>query len=47
MTDHHLFGTSDEPAHLDGFEQIPGELARELIAGACSRGEHVWLLSGR
>ncbi len=43
MTDHDLFGTADDPAHLDGFGQIPGELARELVAGACSSGERVWL----
>ena len=28
MTDYDLFGTTDEPAHLEGFGQIPGELAR-------------------
>ncbi len=43
MTDHDLFGSADEPAHLDGFGQIPGELARELVVGACSRGDRVWL----
>ena len=43
MTDRALFGTSDEPAHLDGFGPIPAELARELMAGACSRKETVWL----
>ena len=43
MTDHDLFGSADEPAHLDGFGAIPGELARELVAGACNRGERVWL----
>jgi hypothetical protein len=43
MTDPDLFGTTDEPAHLDGFGPVPAELGRELVAGACSRGEHVWL----
>ena len=43
MSDQSLFGGSDEPAHLDGFGPIPAELARELITGACSRREHVWL----
>ena len=39
MTDTALFGTSDEPAHLDGYGPIPAELAREIVAGACSRSE--------
>src|SRR5690349_23315539 len=43
MTDHDLFGSSDEPAHLDGFGPIPAELARELVAGSCTRGESLWL----
>ena len=43
MTDHDLFGGGDDPAHLTGFGQIPAELARELVAGACSRREAVWL----
>jgi hypothetical protein len=43
MTDRALFGTSDEPAHLDGYGPIPAELAREIVAGACTRGERVWL----
>ncbi len=43
MTDHDLFGRDDEPAYLDGHGAIPAELARELVAGACSRGERVWL----
>ncbi len=43
MTDHDLFGRGDEPAYLDGHGPIPAELARELVAGACSRGERVWL----
>jgi hypothetical protein len=43
MTDTALFGTSDEPAHVDGFGPVPAELAREILAGACSRDERVWL----
>jgi hypothetical protein len=43
MTDHDLFGSTDEPAHLDSFGPLPAELARELVAGSCSRGERVWL----
>jgi Domain of unknown function (DUF222) len=43
MTDHDLFGTADEPAHIEGYGPIPTELAREILAGACSRDEQVWL----
>jgi uncharacterized protein DUF222 len=43
MTDSALFGTSDEPAHLDDYGPVPAELAREIVAGACSRGERVWV----
>jgi hypothetical protein len=43
MTDLDLFGSADEPAHLDGYGPIPSELARELVVGACSRAERVWL----
>ncbi len=43
MSDHVLFGTREEPALLDGFGPIPAELARELVTGACSRDERVWL----
>ncbi len=43
MSDQALFGDSDEPAHLDQFGPIPAELARELVAGACTRDEQVWL----
>ena len=38
-----LLGTSDDPAHLDGFGPIPAELARELVAGAIDAGDEVWL----
>jgi len=43
MTDQALFGTSDEAAHLHGYGPIPADLARELVSGACSREERVWL----
>ncbi len=43
MTDAALFGTSDEPAHVEGYGPIPAELAREIVAGACAREETVWL----
>lgn len=43
MTDATLFGTSVEPAHLDAFGPIPAELARELVAAACSRDEELWI----
>jgi len=43
MTGLSLFGVSDEPAYLDGYGPIPAELARELVAGACSGDEKVWL----
>ena len=43
MTDTALFGTSDEPAHVDGYGPVPAELAREIVAGACSREERVWV----
>jgi hypothetical protein len=43
MTDLSLFGTSEAPGHLDGYGPVPAELARELVAGACARGERVWL----
>ena len=43
MTDLSLFGTSEAPGHLDGYGPVPAELARELVADACTRGERVWL----
>jgi hypothetical protein len=43
MTDRALFGTDEQNAHLVGYGPIPAELAREMVAGACSRGEDVWL----
>jgi 5-methylcytosine-specific restriction endonuclease McrA len=43
MSDAALFGESEDPAHLDGYGPIPAELAREIVAGACTRGEQVWL----
>ncbi|PKH43436.1 protein of unknown function [Nocardioides alpinus] len=38
-----LLGSSDDPAHLDGFGLIPAELARELVAGAVDAGDELWL----
>ena len=43
MTDTALFGASDEAAHVDDYGPVPAELAREIIAGACSRDERVWV----
>ncbi len=43
MTDTALFGTSDEPAHVEDYGPVPAELAREIVAGACSRDERVWI----
>lgn len=43
MSDLALFGASEEPAHLQGYGPLPAELARELVTGACSRDERVWL----
>ena len=43
MTDTALFGASDEPAHVEGYGPVPAELAREIVAGACSRDERVWV----
>lgn len=43
MTDLSLFGVSEEPAHLDDYGPIPAELARELVIGACSGREKLWL----
>lgn len=41
MTDQALFGSSDEPAYVEGYGPVPAELAREIVAGACSREELV------
>jgi hypothetical protein len=41
MTDQALFGTSDEPAYVESYGPIPAELAREIIAGACTREERL------
>jgi hypothetical protein len=43
MTDQALFGTSDEPGYVEGYGPIPAELAREIVVGACTQGERVWL----
>jgi hypothetical protein len=41
MTDQALFGTSDEPAYVEGYGPVPAELAREIVADACTREELV------
>ncbi len=43
MSDSALLGTSDEPAHLDDYGPIPAELAREIVAGALTDDEQVWV----
>jgi hypothetical protein len=43
MSDAALFGTSDDPAHVDGYGPIPAELAREIVASAVGSEEAVWL----
>lgn len=43
MTDHDLFGAGDQPAYVDGYGPVPSELAREIVAGACTRKEELWL----
>ena len=43
MTDEALFGTSDDPAYVEDYGPVPAELARELVAGACTREETVWV----
>ncbi len=41
MSDQALFGTSDESAYVEGYGPVPAELAREIVAGACTREELV------
>ena len=43
MTDQALCGTSDEPAYVEGYGPVPAELAREIVAGACTREELVMI----
>ncbi|WP_210650028.1 HNH endonuclease signature motif containing protein [Nocardioides sp. SYSU D00065] len=43
MTDAALLGGADDPAHIEDFGPIPAELAREIVAGACTGDEEVWL----
>jgi hypothetical protein len=43
MTDQDLLGGGDEPAHLEGFGPISAELARELVVGALTANERVWV----
>ena len=43
MSDTALFGGADQPARLDGYGPIPGELAREIICDALTQDESVWV----
>jgi hypothetical protein len=43
MSDQSLFGRGDEPSFLEGYGSVPADLAREIVRGACDRGERVWL----
>ncbi|MBC9733480.1 HNH endonuclease [Nocardioides sp. zg-578] len=43
MSDQTVFGSADEPAHVDGFGWVPAELGLEVLAGALAPGEEVWL----
>jgi len=43
MSDRDLFGSDDEPAFIEGFGPIPAELAREIVVGAVTAREQVWL----
>ena len=43
MSDTALLGGADDSARLDGFGPIPAELAREIVADACTRDDEVWL----
>lgn len=43
MTDAALFGHADDGARLEDFGHLPAELAREIVAGALSEDEQVWV----
>lgn len=43
VSDKTLLGGGDEPAHLDGFGQIPADLARQLVHKSLDAGLKVWL----
>ncbi|MBC9733070.1 HNH endonuclease [Nocardioides marmotae] len=43
MTDQAVFGDTEDPAHLDGFGWVPAELGREIVAGAVTAEDEVWL----
>lgn len=43
MSDAALLGTTDGPAHLDGYGPVPAELAREIVCDALTRDEQVWV----
>ncbi|RJS47473.1 HNH endonuclease [Nocardioides cavernaquae] len=43
VSDQTLLGGSDDPAHVDGFGQIPADLARQLAHDTLDAGLKVWL----
>jgi hypothetical protein len=43
VSDKTLLGGGDEPAHLDGFGQVPADLARQLALDTCDAGLKLWL----
>jgi hypothetical protein len=43
VSDQTLLGGSDDPAHLDGFGQIPADLARQLAHDTLDAGLKLWL----
>ena len=44
VTDQVLFGTSDEPGHIDGYGPVPADLVREWVtASAVDEQTKVWL----
>lgn len=43
LSDQTLLGGGSEPAHLDGFGQIPADLARDLVHGTLDAGLELWL----
>lgn len=43
VSDRTLLGGDDEPAHLDGFGQVPADLARQLAHDTVDAGLKLWL----
>jgi hypothetical protein len=43
VSDRTLLGGSDDPAHVDGFGQIPADLARQLAHDTVDAGLKLWL----